>query len=116
MKIDKLKLREEIENDFSEESIKNINLAIKIFKFMRFLYSELTIFIISMLPMLAVIIYGFISTTVEVAISSGVVLILIHFILYNTLYKKVLFKNSKSLYDEFNYTIEVLKDIKSRKE
>lgn len=115
MKTDKLTLRAEIQNDFNNESVKNINLAIKISKIMKFLYAESTIFIISMLPMLAMTIYGFIVASVEVAASTGVVLMLTHFVLYKTLYKKVLFKDSNLFFDKYNYTIEVLNDIKSEK-
>lgn len=115
MKKDKLTLRAEIQNDFNNESVKNINLAIRISKIMKFLYSEATIFFISMIPMLAMTIYGFISAPIAVASTAGIVLMGVHFVLYKTLYKKVLFKNSSVVYDEYNYTIEVLNDIKSEK-
>lgn len=115
MKIDKLSLRAEIQNEFNSESVKNINLAIKISKIMKFLYAEATIFIISMLPMLTLTIYGFIISTVEVATSIGFVLMLAHYFLYKNFYKKFLFKDSELLFEKYSYTIEVLNNIKSEK-
>ncbi len=111
----KLELRSEIQNDFNNETVKNINVAIKISKIMKFLYSESTIFYVSMIPFLAVTIYALLNSPVEVGASVGVVLMVAHFVLYKTLYKKVLFTNSKDTYDEFNYTIEVLNEIKDEK-
>ena len=111
----KLTLRAEIQKEFNNETVKNINIAIKISKVIRFLYSESTIFVTSMIPFLAMIVYSLFTSRPEVAASIGIVLMVSHFVLYKTLYKKVLFKNSKNTYDEFDYTIEILNEIKEEK-
>jgi len=112
---DKLTLRSEIQKEFNNETVKNINIAIKISKVIRFLYLESTIFFTSMIPFLGMTIYYLFNTKSEVGASIGIVLMASHFILYKTLYKKVIFKSSKNTYDEFDYTIQVLNEIKEDK-
>jgi len=111
----KLTLRSEIQKEFNKETVKNINIAIKISKVIRFLYSESTIFFTSMIPFLAMTVYYLLNNKPVVGASIGIVLMVSHFVLYKTLYKKVLFKNSKNTYDEFDYTIQVLNEIKEEK-
>ena len=118
MKKDKITLRTEIQNDFDNESVKNINTAIKISKVMRFLYSESTIFFASMIPFLIMLVYIFFqyeSVGYDVIVSTSLMLIVSHFLLYKFFYSKILFKDSKDVYDEFDYTIDVLNEIKSEK-
>lgn len=118
MKKDKITLRTEIQNDFDNESVKNINTAIKISKVMRFLYSESTIFFASMIPFLIMLVYVFFqyeSVGSDVIVSTSLMLIVSHFLLYKFFYSKILFKDSKDVYDEFDYTIDVLNEIKSEK-
>jgi len=111
----KLTLRSEIQKEFNNETVKNIKIAIKISKVIRFLYSESTIFFTSMIPFLAMTVYYLLNNKPVVGASIGIVLMVSHFVLYKTLYKKVLFKNSKNTYDEFDYTIQVLNEIKEEK-
>jgi hypothetical protein len=118
MKKDKLTLRTEIQKDFDNETIKNINIAINLSKFMRFLYSESTIFFASFIPFFIMLMYvfsQFSSVDSGVIVSTSLILIVTHFLLYKFFYTKVLFKDSKDVYDEFDYTIDVLNEIKSEK-
>ena len=112
---DKLTLRSEIQKDFNNETVKNINIAIKISKIIRFLYSESTIFITTMIPFLVMIIYSLFSNDSKSVFLMSIGLMLIHLILYKTLYTKVIFKGHKDNYNEYNYTIEVLNEIKEEK-
>jgi len=117
MKKDKLALKTEIQKDFNNETVKNINIAIKISKIMRLLYSESTIFVGSIIPFLGTIIYLYFNNTSTTGawVYSTATLMVLHFITYKLLYKRVLFKDSADVYDEFDYTIEVLNEIKSTK-
>lgn len=118
MRKDKLVLRAEIQKDFDNETVKNINIAITISKIMRFLYSESTIFFASIIPFLAMSIYVLSKLSIVsfgVIVSTILMLMVSHFLLYKFFYSKVLFKDSKDLYNEFDYTIDVLNEIKSEK-
>jgi hypothetical protein len=68
-----------------------------------------------MIPFLAMTVYYLLNNNPVVGASIGIVLMASHFILYKTLYKKLLFKSSKNTYDEFDYTIQVLNEIKEDK-
>ncbi len=112
---DKLTLKSEIQKDFNNETVKNINIAIKISKVMKFLYSESTIFIASLIPFLVTLIYLLPNVDFGVLASAGIMLMVSHFLLYKFFYSKVLFKDAKVVYGEFKYTIEVLNEIKLEK-
>ena len=68
MKKDKLTLRTEIQKDFDNETIKNINIAINLSKVMRFLYSESTIFFAEAIEEYEVIAIPFDVTTVPLVV------------------------------------------------
>lgn len=110
MKKDKLTLRSEIQTDFNNESVGNLNKAITIAKIVRFIYKESTIFFLSMIPFLAVSIFYLMKDMPSI----GVVLMLVHYPFYKIFVKRI-FKDAKDTYDEFNYTIEVMNDIKEEK-
>jgi hypothetical protein len=107
---DKLSLKIEIQGNFNGETISNINKAITISKIIRFLYKKSTIFFISLIPMLLV---GGYSLIVDKNPFVGIVLVIMHYPFYRFFVKGFVFKNSKETVDEFEYTLEVLKEIKS---
>lgn len=111
----KLELRAEIQNDFNNETVKNINTAIKISKIIRWMHAESTIFFASLVPFLIGMVYMLTVSPIAVAASATVVLMVTHFALYKLLFRKVIFANAKNTYDEFDYTIEVLNEIKDEK-
>ena len=65
--------------------------------------------------MLMYVFSQFSSVDSGVIVSTSLILIVTHFLLYKFFYTKVLFKDSKDVYDEFDYTIDVLNEIKSEK-
>ena len=111
----KLTIRAEIQNEFNNETVKNINTAIKLSKVVRWMHAESTIFYLSMVPFLIGMVYMLVSNPIPVAASATVVLMVAHFALYKLLFRKVIFKDLKDTYDEYDYTIEVLNEIKDEK-
>ena len=112
MKKDKLILRAELQESFNAETIANINIAIRISKCIRFLYKESTIFVCSMLPMLICTAYLLINSVNHAEIIT-LVLLLVHYPFYRFIVKGMIFKGAKDTYDEFDYTIEVIEEIKA---
>jgi hypothetical protein len=113
--INKLELRAEIKNKFKNETVKNINTAIKISKVIRWMHAESTIFYLSFFPFLIGMFYMLITNTIDVAASATIVLMITHFTLYKILFRKFIFSNIKDIYDEYDYIIEILNEIKDEK-
>lgn len=118
--MDKLKIKAELQEAFRDETVSYnekisiLNKSIKIYKVMKFLTKELTIFIYSMIPTLFFIGYFFSMTNTNFATYVSFILLCTHFLIYKLIFKMWLFKDSVSLNKEASYTLEVLREIKQK--
>jgi amino acid permease len=116
--MDKLKIKSEIQEAFNDQTVslnekKSIlKMSIALYKAMKFLSNEITIFLYSMIPTLAFSIYFFVNTNVNFASYASIFLLLIHFIVYKLVFKMWLLKDSDKINQESSYALEVLREIK----
>ena len=115
MEKDRLTIKTELQKEFEGKDTNYIDTNIALYKLLKFFYAESTIFCLSLVPTLCVIAYYFVKSSFGVGSSFGIVLLLVHYVVFKTLFMKVLFKDAGKTYDELEYTIEVLNDIKSAK-
>jgi hypothetical protein len=102
---DKLKFKSDIQRDFENATIKEIEFAIKFSKIMRTLYQESTMFLFTFLPTAAILAY-------ERSIILTIIGILVHFILFKFLFKKTILKGCPKELEEMSYTVEILEDLR----
>lgn len=116
--LNKEKIKSEIYDEFyNDESpvsdkMKIVNKAIKFLSIAEFFSRELVVFIYTFIPTLFMIIYSFLNNEPSQSIFISLVLLVVHFILYKTLFRSIV-KKSKSLNAEWSYQVKVLKEIKS---
>lgn len=118
--INKEEIKTELYNEFYNDAtpvsdkMKIVNKAIKVLSVVEFFSRELSVFLYTFLPTLAMIIYSFLNeyNTTSKAAYISLTLVAVHFVLYKTLFRKIV-KKSKELNAEWSYQVEVLKEIKS---
>jgi hypothetical protein len=118
--MDKLKIKSEIQEAFSDKTVSDkekkafIKKIIIINRIMAFLSNEITIFIFSFIPTLICITYFLLTKEIGFSTKAGIILMIIHFLFYKTIVKGWLLKNSESINEESKYTIEVLLELKKQ--
>lgn len=114
MKKDKLSHKVELQNQFQDSSVNEIKIAIRISQFMKFLYKESTYFVLLLVPTLICLFVMAHYGNIENVIPYLVVAVILHPILFY-IFKHTLFKDFPEELDHFNFTIEVLEEIKNKK-
>jgi hypothetical protein len=109
MKKDKLTIYTEIINDFGNEKANHLSLAIVVLKVLRFLYSDLGLFI-CLIPFL-------IPTLLMFPITPQIILIctITHFVVWKFVLKGHLVKDNSEQVAEFDVMIQAFRDLKSEK-
>ena len=101
--------------EFKGETIENIGKAIKISRVMRIIYSDATLFILSLTPFVIGVIYFSINSALGTIIYLVAAELIVHLFLFKLFFKPILFKSFSKESTEFNSTILILTELKGSK-
>jgi hypothetical protein len=113
MSIDKATLKFQLEKEYQNKSLTEIDKEIKACRIVRSLYNEWVMFVFSLLPFTVVSILSFLSTG---SLIISAIILLAHYPFYIFFVKNFIFSFRESEYNKLSNAIDILGQIRKEKE
>ncbi len=115
MNQDKLKIKSDLIEKYQGKTVEYIESTISLLKIERFIYSRFFIFSFSLIFPLSIFLYKICAGQIMSPLSTGLIMLLVHFVLFETLITKVIFKDSELNRKNLKFSIESLTELVENK-